>query len=67
MFVVLFIILFSGMTNERCFWPRGKAVGGTSVINYMIYTRGRPEDWDKIAAEGNYGWLVSLDFIDIQF
>ncbi|XP_068623663.1 glucose dehydrogenase [FAD, quinone]-like [Battus philenor] len=45
-----------GMWNKRCFWPRGKAVGGTSVINYMIYTRGRPEEWDRIAAAGNYGW-----------
>ncbi|KAJ2942832.1 hypothetical protein O0L34_g15020 [Tuta absoluta] len=46
----------TGMVNGRCFWPRGKAVGGTSVINYMIYTRGRPQDWDRIAADGNYGW-----------
>ncbi|KAM3963995.1 glucose dehydrogenase [FAD, quinone]-like [Aphomia sociella] len=46
----------TGMIKERCFWPRGKAVGGTSVINYMIYTRGRPQDWDRIAADGNYGW-----------
>ncbi|XP_014357267.2 glucose dehydrogenase [FAD, quinone] [Papilio machaon] len=45
-----------GMENERCFWPRGKAVGGTSVVNYMIYARGLPEDWDRIAAAGNYGW-----------
>ncbi|KAL0867675.1 hypothetical protein ABMA27_008415 [Loxostege sticticalis] len=45
-----------GMVNERCYWPRGRAVGGTSVINYMIYTRGRPEEWDRIEAEGNYGW-----------
>ncbi|XP_059049418.1 glucose dehydrogenase [FAD, quinone]-like [Achroia grisella] len=45
-----------GMNNNRCFWPRGKAVGGTSVINYMIYTRGRAQEWDRIAADGNYGW-----------
>ncbi|CAG9559039.1 unnamed protein product [Danaus chrysippus] len=45
-----------GMENGRCFWPRGKAVGGTSVVNYMIYTRGFKEDWDRIAAKGNYGW-----------
>ncbi|XP_063628259.1 glucose dehydrogenase [FAD, quinone]-like [Cydia splendana] len=45
-----------GMEGRRCLWPRGRAVGGTSVINYMLYTRGRPEDWDRIAQDGNYGW-----------
>lgn len=45
-----------GMENKKCYWPRGKAVGGTSTINYMIYTRGRPEEWDNIEAAGNYGW-----------
>ncbi|CAH2051925.1 unnamed protein product, partial [Iphiclides podalirius] len=45
-----------GMEDERCYWPRGKAVGGSSVVNYMIYTRGLPEDWNRIAAQGNYGW-----------
>ncbi|XP_028043361.1 glucose dehydrogenase [FAD, quinone]-like [Bombyx mandarina] len=49
----------TGMINGRCFWPRGKAVGGSSVINYMIYTRGRPQEWDRIAAAGNYGWSYS--------
>ncbi|CAH1641210.1 unnamed protein product [Spodoptera littoralis] len=46
----------TGMVDGKCFWPRGKAVGGTSVVNYMIYTRGMQEDWDRIAAAGNYGW-----------
>ncbi|XP_045503185.1 glucose dehydrogenase [FAD, quinone]-like [Colias croceus] len=58
-----------GMSNGRCFWPRGKAVGGTSVINYMIFTRGRPQDWDRIAADGNYGWAyndVLKYFIELE-
>ncbi|XP_075983425.1 glucose dehydrogenase [FAD, quinone]-like [Anticarsia gemmatalis] len=46
----------TGMVDGRCFWPRGKAVGGSSVVNYMIYTRGLQQDWDGIAAAGNYGW-----------
>nr|XP_026488901.1 glucose dehydrogenase [FAD, quinone]-like isoform X2 [Vanessa tameamea] len=54
-----------GMVNERCFWPRGKAVGGTSVVNLMIYTRGNKMDWDRIAAKGNYGWSkLSKAFLD---
>ncbi|XP_073948397.1 glucose dehydrogenase [FAD, quinone]-like isoform X2 [Choristoneura fumiferana] len=50
-----------GMINKKCFWPRGKAIGGTSVINYMIYTRGRPEEWNRIAAAGNVGWTPMID------
>ncbi|CAK1600951.1 unnamed protein product [Parnassius mnemosyne] len=45
-----------GSEEQRCYSPQGKAVGGTSVVNDMIYSRGRPQDWDRIAADGNYGW-----------
>ncbi|XP_039751335.1 glucose dehydrogenase [FAD, quinone]-like [Pararge aegeria] len=45
-----------GSEEQRCYMPRGKAVGGSSVTNSMVYTRGRPQDWDRIAADGNYGW-----------
>ncbi|KAL1502404.1 hypothetical protein ABEB36_007550 [Hypothenemus hampei] len=43
------------MEDQLCAWPRGKALGGTTVLNYMIYTRGHPEDYNKWG-ENNPGW-----------
>ncbi len=44
------------LNNRRMFIPQGKAIGGTSSINGMIYIRGSRQDYDRWAADGCVGW-----------
>ncbi len=42
--------------GRSLFIPRGKALGGSSSMNAMLYVRGRPLDYDSWAAQGAPGW-----------
>ncbi|XP_066602937.1 glucose dehydrogenase [FAD, quinone]-like [Prorops nasuta] len=42
--------------NKRCRWAKGKALGGSSVINAMLHVYGNDKDFDEWAKLGNKGW-----------
>ncbi len=42
--------------QRRIVVPRGKGLGGSSLINGMIYVRGQKQDYDHWAQSGATGW-----------
>ncbi|KAJ3576548.1 hypothetical protein NP233_g361 [Leucocoprinus birnbaumii] len=46
-----------GLNNRSITFPRGHVLGGSSSVNFMAYTRGTFEDWDRYAkVTGDFGW-----------
>ena len=47
------------LNGRRIFCPRGRVLGGSSSINFMMYVRGNRGDYDHWAQLGNAGWSFS--------
>ncbi|MER9374339.1 MULTISPECIES: GMC family oxidoreductase N-terminal domain-containing protein [unclassified Mesorhizobium] len=45
-----------GLGGRKGYQPRGKALGGSSAINAMLYVRGHRSDYDEWANLGCEGW-----------
>jgi choline dehydrogenase len=45
-----------GLNGRQIYYPRGKGLGGSSLLNGMIYIRGNAADYDRWRQKGLVGW-----------
>ncbi|KAG8174745.1 hypothetical protein JTE90_012066 [Oedothorax gibbosus] len=48
-----------GLVNKQVLWPSGKGLGGSSLLNGMMYVRGNHKNYDDWAKVGAKGWNYS--------
>ena len=44
------------LRDRKLPWPRGKVLGGSSALNFMVWNRPNREDLDAWRNLGNHGW-----------
>ncbi|KAI0260754.1 aryl-alcohol oxidase-like protein [Gloeopeniophorella convolvens] len=50
----------AGLNGRSIAYARGHALGGSTSINFLVYTRGSEDDWDRFASTtGDKGWSWS--------
>ena len=42
--------------------PRGKVMGGSGILNYMMWVRGHKDDWDKLMDVDGWRWKDVLPY-----
>jgi len=45
-----------GFNGRKLAWNRGKVLGGSSALNFMMWNRGNKGDYDAWEKLGNRGW-----------
>lgn len=50
---------YSDIADKECPYQTGVALGGSSVVNNFIYSRGNRHDFDRWQAMGNDGWAYN--------